>query len=137
MKTVSLCLITMLVLNTYSLAYPEEPLPTTPAAVASSPQQAKRVKVAIQKCGTGEKSRVKIRLRDKTERRGYISQWQNAPNFDLDARLGDLMLPEYAGLLSNIRKGANRRLLFSRMTILYVIKQACRTCGGSSPFGLP
>ena len=74
MKTVSLFLITILVLNTYSLACPEEPLPTAPAAVASSTQQAEKVKVAIQKRGTGQKSRVKIRLRDKTERRGYISQ---------------------------------------------------------------
>lgn len=72
MKTISLCLITIFVLNTYSLAYPEEP--PTLSAVASNAQQVEKVKVAIHQRGTSEKSRVKIRLRDKTERKGYISQ---------------------------------------------------------------
>ncbi len=74
MKTISLCLATILVLNTYSLAYPEDPQPATPPAVASNAQQAEKAKMAIQQRGTGEKSKVKVRLRDTTELKGYISQ---------------------------------------------------------------
>jgi len=74
MKTISFCLVTILVLNTYSLAYPEEPPPTTTTAVASNARQAEKVKMAIQQRGTGEKSKVKVRLRDKAELKGYISQ---------------------------------------------------------------
>jgi len=74
MKTISLCLLTILVLNTYSLAYPEDPQPATPPAVASNAQQAEKAKMAIQQRGTGETSKVKVRLRDKTELKGYISQ---------------------------------------------------------------
>jgi len=74
MKTISLCLVTILVLNTYGLAYPEEPQPATPSAVESNAQQGEKVKMAIQQRGTGEKSKVKVRLRDKTELKGYISQ---------------------------------------------------------------
>jgi hypothetical protein len=74
MKTISLCLVTILVLNTYSLAYPEEPQPATTPAVASNAQQAEKVKMAIQQRGTGQKSKVKVKLRDKTELKGYISQ---------------------------------------------------------------
>jgi hypothetical protein len=74
MKTLSLCLVSILVLNTYGLAYPEEPQPATTPAVASNAQQAEKVQMAIQQRGTGEKSKIKIRLRDKTELKGYISQ---------------------------------------------------------------
>jgi hypothetical protein len=74
MKTISLCLVTILVVNMYALAYSEEPQPDALAAVESNAQQIEKVKMAIQQRGTGEKSKVKIRLRDKTELKGYISQ---------------------------------------------------------------
>jgi hypothetical protein len=74
MKTISLCLVTILVVNAYALAYSEEPQPDALSAVESNAQQIEKVKMAIQQRGTGEKSRVKIRMRDKTELKGYISQ---------------------------------------------------------------
>ena len=74
MKTISLCLVAVLALNTYSLAYFEEPQPNTSMAVASDAKQIEKVKMAIQQRGTGPNAKVKIRLRDKTERKGYISQ---------------------------------------------------------------
>jgi hypothetical protein len=73
MKTISLCLVSILVVNTYALAYHEEPQPAIPSAVESNVQQAEKVKMAIQQRGIGEKSKVKVRLRDKTELKGYIS----------------------------------------------------------------
>ena len=74
MKTISLCLVAVLVLNTYSLAYSEEPQPNTSMAVARNAEQIEKVRMAIQQRGTGPKAKVKIRLHDKTERKGYISQ---------------------------------------------------------------
>lgn len=73
MKAISICLVTTLVLNTYSLASLEAQ-PSTSAAVASNAQQTEKVKMAIQKRGTGTKAKVKIMLRNKTERKGYISR---------------------------------------------------------------
>jgi len=67
MKIVSFAVAAVLVLNAYGSAYP-----ATPEAQAST--QAEKVKMEVQKRGVGEKSRVKVRLRDKTEVKGYISQ---------------------------------------------------------------
>jgi hypothetical protein len=67
MKIVSFAVAVVLVLNAYGFAYP-----ATPEAQAST--QAEKVKMEVQKRGVGEKSRVKVRLRDKTEVKGYISQ---------------------------------------------------------------
>jgi hypothetical protein len=67
MKIVSFAVAAVLVLNAYGFADP-----ATPEAQAST--QAEKVKMEVQKRGVGEKSRVKVRLRDKTEVKGYISQ---------------------------------------------------------------
>ena len=74
MKTISLCLAAVLALNTYSLAFLEEPQPNNSMAVAPNAKQTEKIKMAIQQRGMGEKAKVKVRLRDKTERKGYISQ---------------------------------------------------------------
>jgi hypothetical protein len=73
MKAISLCLVTALVLNTYSLASLEAQ-PNTSTAMTSNAQQTEKVKMAIQQRGTGTKAKVKIMLRNKTERKGYISR---------------------------------------------------------------
>jgi len=72
MKAISICLVTTLVLNTYSLASLKAQPNTT--AVARNAQQTEKVKMAIQQRGTGTKAKVKIMLRNKTERKGYISR---------------------------------------------------------------
>jgi outer membrane lipoprotein-sorting protein len=73
MKAISFCLVTTLVLNTCGAASLEAQ-PNTSMAVASNAQQTEKVKMAIQKRGTGTKAKVKIMLRNKTERKGYISR---------------------------------------------------------------
>jgi hypothetical protein len=72
MKMISFAVAVVLVLNAYGLAYPAEP--PQDALGAQTGTQAERIRMDIQKRGVGEKSRVKIRLGDKTEVKGYISQ---------------------------------------------------------------
>jgi hypothetical protein len=74
MKTISACLVAVLVLNAYGLADPAEPRSDTQATPASNAQPAEKIKAEIERRGAGEKSRVKVRLRDKTDVKGYISQ---------------------------------------------------------------
>jgi hypothetical protein len=74
MKVISLSLAVVLVVQACTLAYSEDSRPTVEQPLASNPQLAEKVRIEIQKRGVGEKSRVTIRLRDRTEVKGYISQ---------------------------------------------------------------
>jgi len=57
-----------------------------------------------------------------------LGTWQNEPQVGLDDQLTRLVLPNYQAKIEAIRRGDIERLLFSRLTILYVIKQACLIC---------
>lgn len=74
MKTISVCLVAVLMLNTYGVAYPAEPPLDVQSAPRRNAKRAEKVRMKVQERGTGEKSRVKVRLVDKTEVQGYISQ---------------------------------------------------------------
>ena len=88
MKIVSIAVAVVLILNTYGLAYP-----ATPEAQAST--SAEKVKMEIQKRGVSEKSRVKIRLRDKTEVKGYISQIDATSFQVIDKKTGNISAINY------------------------------------------
>ena len=72
MKIISFSLAVVLVLH--GLAYSQDLVPGVEQPLASNPQLAEKARMEIQKRGVGEKSRVRIRLRDRTEVKGYISQ---------------------------------------------------------------
>lgn len=57
-----------------------------------------------------------------------LGTWRNAPDFDLDTRLCRLVFPNYRSTIEAIRKDKVGRVLLSRLTILYLIKQACLAC---------
>src|SRR5439155_18539379 len=57
-----------------------------------------------------------------------LGTWRNKPEFELDSRLSELLLPSYQPKIAAIRRDAVQRLLFSRLTILYLVKQACLAC---------
>ena len=73
MKHSTLLLIAVLVLN--SVAVPQ----TTQTQEAS---QSAKLKAEVQRRGIGEKSRVKVRLRNREEVKGYISKIEDA-SFDV------------------------------------------------------
>ena len=72
MKIISFSLAVVMVLH--GLAYSQDLVPGVDQSLASNPQLAEKARMEIQKRGVGEKSRVRIRLRDRTEVKGYISQ---------------------------------------------------------------
>jgi hypothetical protein len=58
-----------------------------------------------------------------------LGTWQNTPAFDIDARLSILLLPHYQPRIVELRRSTIPRLVFSRMTLLYLVKQVCLVCG--------
>jgi hypothetical protein len=116
MKTISLCLVTILVVNTYALAYSAEPQPATPSAVEGNAQQAEKMKMAIQQRGAGEKSKVKVRLRDKTELKGYISQIGEAAFQLTDNKTGKVTTVAY----DSVEKVGGPGMTGSTKIVLYI-----------------
>ena len=57
-----------------------------------------------------------------------LGTWQNQPEFQLDSKLSALVLPTYNRAIQAIRRSSGGRILFSRLTILYLVKQACMAC---------
>lgn len=74
MKTICLCLVAVLTLHTYGVASSAEGRSSTEPSSARSIASVEKVKTEVERRGAGEKSRVKVRLRDKTEVKGFISQ---------------------------------------------------------------
>lgn len=57
-----------------------------------------------------------------------LGTWQNTPQFEADARLSDYLLCDFRQDLQNLRRQNSSKLVFSRLGILYLIKQACLAC---------
>ena len=105
MKTICCCLVAVLMLNAYSLA---EGRPDSLPVATSTAQQAEKIKAEVQRRGAGEKSRVKVRLRDKTEVKGHISQI-DATSFQVtDDKTGKVMTLAYADVEKVGGRGMSR-----------------------------
>jgi hypothetical protein len=63
----------------------------------------------------------------------FLGTWQNTPQFDLDARFSDYLLTDFRQPLQRIRQADSSRVVFSRIGILYLIKQACIACPENGP----
>jgi hypothetical protein len=57
-----------------------------------------------------------------------LGTWQNEPQFEIDAKLSALLLRDYDYQIRSLRTSQAARLVFSRLTLLYLAKQACLTC---------
>jgi hypothetical protein len=54
-----------------------------------------------------------------------LGTWKNKPDFELDAWLCDQLMPRHKSALDGIRrKSPEQRIVFSRLPLLYAIKQA-------------
>src|SRR5215472_19158235 len=54
-----------------------------------------------------------------------LGTWKNEPDFELDTWLCEQLMPGRKNVLEAIRrKSAEQRIVFSRLALLYVIKQA-------------
>jgi hypothetical protein len=85
MKYVSVLVITFLILNSVAFA----------AQMAQGTSQVAKVKDQVQKRGVGEKSRVKAKLVNGTEVRGYISKIEET-SFDVTNKTGQTTTISYA-----------------------------------------
>ncbi|HZR66865.1 MAG TPA: hypothetical protein VFA85_17120, partial [Terriglobales bacterium] len=56
-----------------------------------------------------------------------LGTWQNTPNFEEDRKLTRVFLPNDAYRIERMRADLHR-IVFSRMTLLYLMKQVCRVC---------
>ncbi len=73
MRNIALVLITALALNGSTLAFPADtPSESTPQT--KEERQVAKTKAEVQKRGVGERSRVRVSLRNGTELKGYISK---------------------------------------------------------------
>lgn len=89
MKHSTLLLVLVLVFNSVAVAQ---------ASQTEQASEAARVKATVQKHGIGERSRVKVRLRDKADVKGYISKIEDA-SFDVtDKGSGQVTTIPYANV---------------------------------------
>jgi hypothetical protein len=66
-----------------------------------------------------------------------LGTWQNTPQFDIDGKITQILIPHYSSQIEGLRRGQVQRLVFSRITLLYLLKQACLVCPetGLPPYG--
>jgi hypothetical protein len=116
MKTICLCLVAVLTLHTYGIASPAEGRSDSEPTTASNTQSAEKIKAEVERRGTGEKSRVKVRLRDKTEVKGYISQI-DASSFQVtEEKTGKVMTLAYV----DVEKVGGRGMSRNTKTVIFI-----------------
>ena len=123
MKHSTLLLVAVLVLN--SVAAP----PTTQAQEAS---RSAKVKAEVQRRGIGEKSRVRVRLRNKEEAKGYISKIEDA-SFDVtDKNAGRATTIPYVEVEkirgSGLSKGAKIGIIAGAAVVTVAVVIAVAVC---------
>ena len=64
-----------------------------------------------------------------------LGTWQNKPNYDVDTKLTEIFLPFYSYQIEKKRRDS-QRIVFSRATLLYLMKLACIVCAdtGEKPY---
>jgi len=125
MKHFTLLLVAVLMFNSVAVAQ---------ATQAQEASQSK-IKAEVQRRGIGEKSRVKVRLRNKTQVKGYISKIEDA-SFDVtDKNTGRATTIPYADVEkvqgAGLSKGAKIGIIagVAVVTFVVVIAVAFRSLG--------
>ncbi len=88
MKTVSLLLAILLVSNSAVFADQAAPAPGTTQVQTQETPQAAKVKAKVQKRGIGQNSRVKVKLANGAEVKGYISKIEETSFTVTDKKTG-------------------------------------------------
>jgi hypothetical protein len=57
-----------------------------------------------------------------------LKTWQNAPDFETDRMLARKFLPAYYSEIKALYAQSANRVVFTRLNLLFVAKQACRVC---------
>jgi hypothetical protein len=123
MKHFILLLVAVLVFNSVAV---------TQATQTQGASQAARVKTEVQKRGIGEKSRVKVMLRNKAEVKGYISKIEDA-SFDVtNKKTGRATTIPYAEVEkvqgSGLSKGAKIGIIAGAAIVTVAVVIAVGVC---------
>src|SRR6266699_1984178 len=104
----------------------------TQATQTQGASQAAKVKTEVQKRGIGEKSRVKVRLRNKAEVKGYISKIEDASFDVIDKKTGRATTIPYADVEkvqgSGLSKGAKIGIIAGVAVVTFVVVIAVAVC---------
>jgi len=96
MKVVSLLLVSLLVWNGAAFAVQAAPAPGTTQVQTQETAKAAKIKAKVQKRGIGEKSRVRAKLVNGAEVKGYISKIEEASFTVTDKKTGQTTTISYA-----------------------------------------
>jgi len=96
MKLVSLMLMSLLVCEGAGFAGQAPPTTETSQVQTQETPQATKIKAKVQKRGTGEKSRVKVKLANGTEVKGYVSKIEETSFTVTDKKTGQTTAVLYA-----------------------------------------
>jgi hypothetical protein len=96
MKTVSLLLATLLVCNSAVFAQQPAPAPGTTQVQTQETPHAAKIKAKVQKRGIGENSRLKVKLVNGAEVKGYISKIEETSFTVTDKKTGQTTTVPYA-----------------------------------------
>jgi RimP-like protein len=123
MKHFTVLLVAVLVFNSVAVAQ---------ATQTQGASQAAKVKAEVQKRSIGEKSRVKVRLRNKAEVKGYISKIEDA-SFDVtDKKTRTATTIPYADVEkvqgSGLSKGAKIGIIAGAAVVIVAVVIAVGVC---------
>ncbi len=96
MKSASLLLVITLVVQSAAIAATPSSHPQSAQTPSQQITQVVKIKADVQKHGTGEKARVKVTLRDKTQIKGSISQIEDSSFSITDTKAGGTKSISYA-----------------------------------------
>ena len=108
MKTLALFLIAIFTLNDSGLASQTNPLPAVSQMQADGTTQATKTKAEVQMRGTGERSRVRVKLRDGTDLKGYVSKIEENSFEVTDRKTGKVTSIRYDDANEVQRQGMSR-----------------------------
>ncbi len=104
----------------------------TQATQTKEASQAARIKAEVQKRGVGEKSRVRVRLRNKAEVKGYISKIEDTSFEVSDKKIGQATTIPYAEVEkvrgSGLSKGAKIALIVGAAVVVTAAAIAIGVC---------
>jgi hypothetical protein len=123
MKRFTLLLVAVVVFNSVAV---------TQVAQAQEASQTAKVKTEVQKRGIGDKSRVRVRLRNKAEVKGYISKIEDASFEVTDKSTGRATTIPYADVEkvqgSGLSKGAKIGIIVGAAVVIIAVVIAVGVC---------
>ena len=123
MKRFTLLLVAVVVFNSVAV---------TQVAQPQDASQTAKVKIEVQKRGIGDKSRIRVRLRDKAEVTGYISKIEDASFEVTDKSSGRATTIPYADVEkvqgSGLSKGAKIGIIVGAAVVIVAVVIAVGVC---------